>query len=400
LLFFAFFASSLAVAPLHLKAKAVPNHYIVVFQDTTSSAELASDLAMLKDVHNLSYTYTYDIVLKGFAAHLDKNQLLQVQNHPRVSYVEQDQVMKALQCTVQSDSSWGLTRVSQRQINLNNEYPHSGSNPDAGSNCYIIDTGIYTAHNDFNGRAVWGFSADPSWSKTDDHGHGTHVASTVGGTRHGVCKAVNLIAVRVLGPDGFGTTAGVIAGVNWCVSDNNANGRGRRAVGNMSLGGGLSTALNSAVNAASLGGVIIVAAAGNDNRDACNGSPASATNCISVGASSFGPGDGTDDSIDTRAYFSNYGRNCVHTFAPGEDINGAWIGGPTQSRSISGTSMASPHVAGVAILTLAQHPDYSFAEVRKAIVDDSTANAIDFSNCNGVSACLQSPNLVLHRGCQ
>jgi len=330
---------------------------------------------------------------------LDKHQLLQVRNHPRVSFLEQDQVMRASQCTVQTDCSWGLTRCSQRAISLNNEYPHTPS-ASAGIRAYIIDTGILITHNDFNGRATFGFSADPSWTKTDDHGHGTHVASTVCGATYGIAKQARPIAVRVLGPTGTGTTAGVIAGVNWCVSDNNQNGGGKRAVGNMSLGGGYSAALNTAVNTASTSGVIIVAAAGNDNRDACNGSPASAPSCISVGASSYGPSGGTDESKDERAYFSNYGRGCVHLFAPGEDITGAWIGSNSASRSISGTSMASPHVAGIACLTIAKHPDYSFAEVRQAIVDSCTANTIDFTNCNGVTSCLQSPNLIAYHPCQ
>jgi len=400
LLFLAFFASVLAIAPLHLKEKAVPNSYIVVFQDTTSSAELASDLAMFKAVHNLSYTHTYELVLKGFAAHLDKNQLMQVQNHPRVSFVEQDQVMEATQqCTTQYDTSWGLTRSAQRAINLNNEYIYSSTSPP--TTCYIIDTGIMTTHNDFGGRAVFGFSADSTWPKTDNHGHGTHVASTVGGSRYGIAKNTKLVACRVLGPDGFGTTAGVIAGVNWCVSDNNANNAGKRAIANMSLGGGLSTALNNAVSAASLAGVIVVAAAGNDNRDACNGSPASATNCISVGASSYGPVPGSPSNIrDERAYFSNYGPRCVDCFAPGEDITGAWITSNTASQSLSGTSMAAPHVAGAACLILARHPDYHFQDVFDELINSCTANVIDWTNCNGVTSCLQSPNLLLYSQCQ
>jgi len=396
--FLVFFVSALAIAPLHLKQNAIQNHYIVVFLDTTSDAELTSDLAMFQNVHNLSYTYTYDVVLKGFAAYMDKPQLMQVRNHPRVKYVEQDQVMRASQtCNSQSDPCWGLTRVSQRAINLvDKKYPHASNKGDVDIQVYIIDTGIYTGHNDFQGRARWGTTVNKDWTNTDQHGHGTHVASTVGGLKYGISKHCALIAVRVLGPDGSGTTAGVIQGVNWAVTDNTGK---RTGVGNMSLGGGKSQALNDAVDTASLKGVIIVCAAGNENQNACNVSPASATNVVTVGASSYTTSGGLDDDKDTRASFSNFGPSCVSLFAPGTAIDGAWIGGNHAENTISGTSMASPHVAGVCALLLAKTPDLTFQQLHDALLATSTSGAIDFSNC-GSTACQQSPNKLLYHACE
>jgi len=263
----------------------------------------------------------------------------------------------------------------------------------AGIDAYVVDTGIYVQHNDFGGRAIFGFKSQSAWPSTDDHGHGTHVASTVGGTLYGVAKQVQLIAVKVLDRGGSGSVSGVVAGVNYCVSEKGK--RNRPSVGNMSLGGGFSSALNQAVDAASNAGVMMVVAAGNNNGNACSGSPSSAPNCISVGATDLGA-DPNDNQIDVRSYFSNYGK-CVHVFAPGSNILGAWIGNPTATRVISGTSMASPHTCGVSALVLQQNPSMTFTQIRAAVQDMATVGKIDLECTNDV--CRESPNLLLFNGC-
>jgi len=295
---------------------------------------------------------------------------------------------------VHQDSDWGLSRISSRPIDTDGHYyypPKAANSIDV----YIIDTGIYTAHSDFEGRAIFGFKAETSWPNTDDDGHGTHVASTVAGKLYGVAKKANLIAVKVLGGDGTGSTAGVIAGVDWAVKRRKAS--GKNSIGNMSLGGGLSSLMNKAVNAASLAGVFMVVAAGNEDSDACFSSPASATDVICVGATDLGPGNRPDESLDVRAYFSNYGT-CVDVFAPGTTILGAWIGSTTAKRTISGTSMASPHVAGVAALFLDQHPTLTFAQLREKVETVASIDMIEM-NCAD-SACSRSPNLMLFSGCE
>jgi len=220
------------------------------------------------------------------------------------------------------------------------------------------------------------------------------VTSTTSGKQYGIAKKATLIAVKVLGADGSGSTAGVIAGVNYCVE--NRDTRNRPSVGNMSLGGGKSATLDAAVNAASNAGVIMVVAAGNDNTNACNGSPSGASTVICVGATDVGA-DSSDNQKDVRSYFSNYG-SCVHVFAPGSNIPGAWIGNKnSETRTISGTSMASPHVAGAAALLLGEQPSLSFDQVKKLLTDDATLNVIDLM-CT-TTTCRNSPNKMLYVGC-
>jgi subtilisin family serine protease len=376
----------------------IAGNYIVAFKDTTTAQQVDSFVSDLESLHGVSIKHTYTEVFQGFSANLNKEQLMLVRTHPQVEIVEEDQVMSASQkgpCTaVYTDADWGLSRISSREIDTDGHYfypPKGGTTVDV----YIIDTGIYTAHTDFEGRATFGFKSDSSWPSTDDAGHGTHVASTVGGKLYGVAKSVNLIAVKVLGGDGSGSTAGVIAGVDWAVKRRKAS--GKNSVGNMSLGGGPSSLLNKAVNAASNAGVYMVVAAGNDNVDACGSSPASATDVICVGATDLGPGQKPAESQDVRAYFSNYG-SCVDVFAPGTTILGAWIGGVDAKRSISGTSMAYPHVAGVAALFLDQHPGLKFANLRERVESVASLDMIDME-CTA-SACTRSPNLMLFSGCE
>jgi len=255
---------------------------------------------------------------------------------------------------------------------------------------YIIDTGVYIEHQDFAGRARFGFKATPSWSDTDRNGHGTHVASTVGGKDYGVARHSELVGVKVLGDNGSGTTAGVIAGVDYSIA--NSNSHGRPSVINMSLGGGYSAALNGAVDAAVDNNIVTVVAAGNSNADACNASPASADEVVSVGSTDVGVSE-----TDVRSYFSNFGP-CVDVFAPGSDITAAWIGTPTAIRTISGTSMASPHVCGVAALMRSETPGSTARQIQNSLISSSTANEIDLQ-CPGSGTCNQSPNLMVWNGC-
>lgn len=237
---------------------------------------------------------------------------------------------------------------------------------------YIIDTGIYVEHNDFAGRATFGFKAERSWSETDKHGHGTHVSSTIVGEKFGVARKAHAVAVKVLGDNGSGSNSGVVAGVDWVVSQYKAN--KKPSVINMSLGGSTSVILNAAVDAAFEAGIVVVVAAGNEDYDACDGSPSGASQVITVGSTEKGKFilkilrfflknsninlfiAKSPSSPDVRSYFSNWGP-CVDVFAPGTGITAAWIGRPDATNTISGTSMASPHVAGVATLHLGENPN-------------------------------------------
>lgn len=383
-LFVLFVASASALAPIYAAVEAIPDSYIVVFHDNTSLLQLSTDLDFFEQTHSVTFEHKYDKVLKGFAATLTKEQLSEVIKHERVEYVEQNQKMYASQsCSTQTGlatGGWGLARIWQRDFSTTSSYSYPSS-AGSGVDCYIIDTGVLITHQDFGGRAIFGFKSNNNWPNTDDQGHGTHVASTVAGTRYGVAKGCRVIAVKVLGPDGSGTTAGVIAGVNYA-----ANNRARASVGNMSLGGGYSAALNTACNNAARAGVHMVVAAGNENQDACNVSPASADDVITVGSTTRN---------DARSSFSNHGA-CVSVFAPGSDILGAWIGGNTATRTISGTSMASPHVAGNVALLLGENPGMSYTQTRAAVQSDSSK---DYINMNCAGNCGRSLNYLLYNRC-
>jgi len=375
-----------ALAPLLRTAKPIQDSYIVVFHTNTSVQQAADALSFFEQTHGVEFEHTYQHTIKGFSAKLTIQQLLEVRVHSAVDFVEQDQTVKLAQtCPTQTGADWGLARICKRPLNLDGRFTYP-SNQGSGIDAYVIDTGILISHTEFSGgRALWGYKANNGWPSTDDQGHGTHVASTVGGRLYGVAKQVTLIAVKVLSGDGSGTTAGVIAGVDWSAGSRRS--RGRPSVGNMSLGGGRSTALNNACNAASDAGVLMVVAAGNDNNNACNGSPASATRVISVGAT---------DRTDSRSSFSNYGT-CVHVFAPGSDILGAWIGSNSATRRISGTSMASPHICGISALGVGGNRGWGFAQLKSWIQGQATQDALNLRCSN--TACNQSPNLLGYVPC-
>lgn len=249
-------------------------------------------------------------------------------------------------------------------------------------------SGILLTHQEFEGRALWGANFVNDGRNTDCNGHGTHVAGTVGGRTVGIARGVTLFAVKVLGCSGSGTSAGVISGIQWVAQ--NARSRGRKSVANMSLGGGYSATENRAVAAVVDAGVPFAVAAGNENQNACNTSPASEPKAITVGATYFTG----NYAQDIRASFSNWGT-CVDIFAPGQNIKSAWIGSNSAYNTISGTSMASPHVCGVAALIYASNPSHSAAQVKERMLSGSTANVISLQCSSSSGDCPRTPNKLL-----
>ncbi|MCY1138720.1 S8 family peptidase [Actinoplanes sp. Pm04-4] len=340
-------------------ATAIPDSYIVVLQPgaKTQAASVGGQVRQQLGIIN------------GYEAKMSQAQAKRLAASPGVAYVEQNQTI-SLNAT-QNNATWGIDRIDQRNRPLSTTYtyPTTASNVTA----YIIDTGIRYTHNEFSGgRATAGYDAVGTGA-VDCNGHGTHVAGTVGGTTYGVAKQVRLVGVRVLNCSGSGTTAGVIAGVNW-VGQQTA----RPAVANMSLGGGVSTTLDNAVNNAISRGITFALAAGNSSANACNSSPSRVAAAITVGATT---------STDARASYSNYGT-CLDIFAPGSSITSAWYNSNTATNSISGTSMASPHVAGAAALVLSRDPSYTPTQVRDSLVNNATTGVVTNPGTN-------SPNRLL-----
>jgi subtilisin family serine protease len=303
-----------------------------------------------------SLTNVYGHAINGFSAWMSDEQAVALSDDPRVKFVEEDSVMWAT--VTQTNPPWGLDRIGQRDLPLNRTYSYTTTG--SGVNAYIIDTGIRTTHTQFGGRASVGFDAVGDGQNGNDcNGHGTHVSGTVGGSTFGVAKAVRLFAVRVLSCSGSGSNAGVIAGVDWVTAN-----RIRPAVANMSLGGGASAALDTAVRNSIAAGVTYAIAAGNSNANAANSSPARVAEAITVGATTM---------TDARSSFSNFG-SVVDIFAPGSAILSAWRTSDTATNTISGTSMATPHVAGVAARFLQSNPTASPAAVRNELVAQATLN--------------------------
>ncbi|MFK4222814.1 S8 family peptidase [Streptomyces sp. NPDC019890] len=344
-------AQSAPIGDLRLAptATAVQNSWIVVLKDGSTRA---ADLGVTPKL-------TYRSVFQGFSTTMSGAKAVKLAADPRVAYVEQNETVRLND--TQSNATWGIDRVDQRNLPLSKTYTYKTTASNV--NAYIIDTGIRTSHSEFGGRASVGTDTVGGGQNGQDcHGHGTHVAGTVGGKTYGVAKGVKLIAVRVLDCQGSGTTAGVIAGVDWVT----ANAK-KPAVANMSLGGGANTSLDNAVKKSIASGVSYSIAAGNGNilglpQNACNYSPARVPEAITVGAT---------DSSDRRASFSNYGT-CLDLFAPGVNITSAWKDSNTATNTISGTSMATPHTVGVAALYLSTHATATPAQVRNALVNGAT----------------------------
>ncbi|MBN1313800.1 MAG: S8 family peptidase [Anaerolineae bacterium] len=349
---------------------AVAHRYIVVLKDTASAragrASMANSVRSQGGVVHFEYT----TALNGFSATLNERALTFLQEDPLVDYIEQDQIWHV--DGDQSGATWGIDRVDQRALPLSRTYhwDYDGS----GVHAYIIDTGIRISHNEFRGRASYGYNAAGSGVPADDHGHGTHVAGTVGGSTYGIAKAVNLYAVKVCDSGGSCPTSSIVAGIDW-VTNNHQN----PAVANMSLGGSASTAIDSAVRNSVSSGVFYAVAAGNSNRNACYYSPSRVDEALTVGATT---------SSDSRSSFSNYG-SCVDIFAPGSSILSAYYSSDSATATMSGTSMASPHGCGVAALVRQANPGYSVAQVFSAIVDGGTSGRL--SNIG-----TGSPNLLLY----
>jgi len=304
-------------------------------------------------------TEVLDSVFNGVIANLTATQVTALRRDPRVVRIEANQVVQASEIP----PSWGLDRVDQRTLPLDSSFvvdPRWGQ----GVTAYIVDTGINLGHSDFVGRLLAGHDVvTPGGSGEDCNGHGTHVAGTVAGATHGFARAARLVPVRVLDCFGEGTTAGVISGIDWVIEHHQS---GVPAVLNMSLGGSFSPSLNAAVDRAVADGITVVVAAGNENSDACRRSPASASSALTVGSTT---------SADQRSSFSNFGA-CLDLFAPGSSITSAWVGGATSTNTISGTSMASPHVAGAVAAYLSVWPASSPTEVTNGLVGASTRGVV------------------------
>lgn len=351
----------------------VAGEYIVTLADvgTAGVGVTARDLAA---AHDGEVLYTYRHALRGFTVSMSEADALALASDPRVAAVEENGVVRAT--VTQPGATWGLDRIDQRDLPLSTTYTYNATG--SGVDAYIIDTGIRVTHQQFGGRASVGTDTiNDGQNGNDCNGHGTHVAGTVGGSTFGVAKEVSLIAVRVLNCAGSGSNAGVIAGVDWVTANHSGP-----SVANMSLGGGASTALDTSVQNSIASGVTYALAAGNDSgANACNGSPGRTPEALTVASTT---------STDARSSFSNIGT-CVDIFAPGSGITSSWNTNDTATNTISGTSMATPHVTGAAALFLETAPSSTPAQVGAAIVADSTPGKVTDPGT-------ASPNRLLHTG--
>jgi subtilisin family serine protease len=342
------------------------NSYIVTFTDDV--ADPGAVAAEHARAHQAQVSFVYSQALKGYAATVTDRGLSAIARDRRVANVERDGIASIVD--TQNGATWGLDRIDQQKLPLSTTYTAGATG--AGVTAYIIDTGIRLSHSEFGGRAELGWdTVNDGQNGNDCNGHGTHVAGTVGGSTYGVAQGVTLVAVRVLNCAGSGSWSGVIAGIDFVTGDHHA---GELAVANMSLGGSASAAVDKAVSNSIADGVSYAIAAGNGNfvgiaQDACKSSPARVPAAMTVSAT---------DQNDRKASWANYGK-CVDWFAPGVGITSAWIGGDGATGTISGTSMATPHTAGVAALYLQTHSGASPSAVRDALYANTTKAVVTAS---------------------
>lgn len=355
------------------------HRFVVMFKQHVTNPHTRSNEISTK--HGGKLRHAYGNAVRGFAITVSDTGvdafLKSMDMNPDVAIVEEDIVIRASQTSgsTQTNATWGLDRVDQRDLPLNGGYGYASNG--SSVRAYVVDTGILSSHVDFNGRVGAGFSAiNDGYGTGDCNGHGTHVAGTIGGATWGVAKAVNLVPVRVLDCTGSGSLSGVIAGLDWIATHGI-----KPAVVNMSLGGAVSSALDTAVSNVINAGFTVVVAAGNENADACYSSPARTPAAITVGAST---------NADARATFSNWGT-CVDVFAPGAAIASTWHTSTVATATLNGTSMASPHVAGHAALALAANPSATPAQIAETVRTGATPNKV-------TTAGTGSPNLLLFTG--
>ncbi|MGW7201801.1 S8 family serine peptidase [Streptomyces chryseus] len=344
---------------------AIAGSYIVVFKDSAVPKSRVGAVARdLAGRYGGKLGHQYRHALRGMEVRLTETQAKRLAADPSVKYVEQNATV-SVTGTQTDPPSWGLDRIDQRNWPLDSTYTYA--NTATNVRIYVIDTGIRTTHAEFAGRAIWGANTTGDGINTDCYengrGHGTHVAGTAAGATYGVAKGAQLTAVKVLKCDGLGTWDTVIAGVDWVTSDHEPS---ELAVANMSLGTYASQAVDDAVTTSTGDGVTYVVSAGNEDSDACTQSPASNSNAITVGASS---------TSDERPSYSNWGT-CLDLFAPGDWIRSAFATDDTRIGYMSGTSMASPHVAGVAAMVLSTTPSFTPRQVHNAVVNGATNDAL------------------------
>lgn len=399
----------------------IDDSYIIVFKDHVDQDKAGKHHVWLQTIHDESISMlqkrdsqhpfltggflsglkdSFDIgsTFKGYSGRFHKDVVEMIRHHPDVAYIEQDSMVHANEFDVEKDAPWGLARISHREplsLGSFNKYLYDDEGGE-GVTAYIIDTGTNVDHQDFEGRAKWGKTIPEGDADEDGNGHGTHCSGTIAGHKYGIAKKANVVAVKVLRSNGSGSMSDVIKGVEWAATshakDAKSNKKGYKgATANMSLGGGKSPSLDVAVNAAVKAGIHFAVAAGNDNADACNYSPAAAENAVTVGATALS---------DDRAYFSNYGK-CVDIFGPGVNILSTYTGSDHAVATLSGTSMASPHICGLLTYYLSLQPDSdSEFAVKGAVTPEQMKKNLVSYGTKDVIADLddESPNVLAFNG--